>query len=378
MTAGTFLTLLSCGRRSPFPLGWEGILGSCKGVDERSVVDVFLENVRSLGPMLAGSWLLTVASVLLRPQRYANSFLLMFSLLVTMVFVGGCLGDDAGRFLLVCFLLVMLALLVVPGLLIANGITVLRRESFSIAHCLSLALGLFVGLGEVAAVVYVLGLAQSMHAEAMAPWAMIVSLTVFYFSMLVLSFVLYTVFMQVVPHRMDFDYVIIHGCGLIGGERLTKLLSNRVDKAIEVYRSCASKPIIIPSGGQGSDELLSEAEAMRRYLVDHGIPEEHIILEDRSTTTSENLAFSKEIIEAREGRRRTALVSSNYHVYRCLRIARRVGLRCTGIGAKVALYYWPSALIREFVAVFLTRGFLVWALLGYAFFITPFAYLVFG
>ena len=93
---------------------------------------------------------------------------------------------------------------------------------------------------------------------------------------------------------------------------------------------------------------------MRRYLVEHGIPDGRIILEDRSTTTEENVRFSKEIVDARGGGK-VALVSSNYHVYRCLRIAREEGLRCTGIGAHVALYFWPSALIREFVAIFVTH-----------------------
>jgi len=173
---------------------------------------------------------------------------------------------------------------------------------------------------------------------------------------------------------MRFNYVIIHGCGLAGGERMTKLLSNRVDKAIQIYRRCRNKPVIIPSGGQGKDEKISEAEAMKSYLLEHGIPEEHILPEDHSTTTKENLINCKEIIEAREGKKRTALISSNYHIYRCLRYAKEVGLKATGIGAPVAFYFWPSALIREFIAVFLTKRFLIWALLGYLVFISPLLY----
>ena len=58
-------------------------------------------------------------------------------------------------------------------------------------------------------------------------------------------------------------------------------------------------------------------------------------------------------------------------IYRCLLLARSLKLRCTGIGAKVAPYYWPSAIIREFIAVFLTRRFLIWSLIGYLVFISP-------
>ena len=324
------------------------------------------------GAAFAMIWLVTILCALLRPQRYFNSLLLMAALLTTMLFLAGFFGEDGMPwFLLACYLLVMLALFLVPVLLIANGVQMLRRESLSPAHVLSLALGIFVGLGELAAVAFVLGSYGSFGPEGASPWLLLISFTVFYFSFLVLSFVVYTVLLQIMPHRMDFDYVIIHGCGLAEGERMTKLLSDRVDKAIQIYRKCRVKPTLIPSGGQGADEKRSEARAMQDYLLEQGIPEEKILLEDESATTRENILNSKALIDRRGGRKKTALVSSNYHVYRCLRIARELGLKCTGIGAKVAFYYWPSALIREFLAIFLTRRFLLWAGLGYVLFISP-------
>lgn len=218
-----------------------------------------LETIQTMGPFLACVWALTIGSGLMWPQRFRNSFLLLFALMATMIFVAGCLGESGPTFMLVCFLLVMLALLLVPHLLVVNGEQVLRRESFLLAHCLSLALGLFVGVGEVATIVYVLGLDGEVAYGAAGPWVMLLGVTVFYFSSLVLAFVVYTIFIQVLPHRMNFDYVVIHGCGLLGGERLTKLLSNRVDKAIQIYERCKVKPVIIPSGGQGADEKISEA-----------------------------------------------------------------------------------------------------------------------
>ena len=337
-----------------------------------------IENIENFGPVFVFIWILTVACVLWRPQRYFNSFLLMAAILVTMLFVSGFFPPDAaGWFLLACFLLVMLALFLVPVLLIANGVQMIRRESLSLPHILSLVLGVFVGIGEIATIVFVLGLSESIPLQGAHFWVMLVAATVFYFSFLVLSFVVYTVFIQIMPHRMNFDCVIIHGCGLAEGERLTRLLSDRVDKAIEIYRKCAVKPVIIPSGGQGPDEKCSEAQAMKDYLVRHGVPEEHIAPEDRSATTRENLLNSKQIVDAMGGRKKTALVSSNYHIYRCLRLARSIGLKCTGIGSRTAFYYWPSALIREFIAVFLTRSFLIWSILGYLLFISPILYGIF-
>ena len=324
------------------------------------MITEILENLRNLGPFFSVIWIVTILCAVLRPQRYSNSFLL------------------TGIFLLVCFLLVMLALLLVPVLLILNGIQMIRRESLRPANILSLALGIAVGVGEIAAAVYILDLSDLIRAGGANHWVLLVFFTVFYFSFLVLSFVVYSVFIQIMPHRMNFDYVVIHGCGLADGERLTKLLSNRVDKAIAIYQKCRVKPMIIPSGGRGDDEKLSEARAMTNYLMEHGIPGEHILMEDRSATTRENLLNSKAIIEARDGRKRTALVSSNYHIYRCLLLARSVGLKCTGIGADVALYYWPSALIREFIAVAVSKRFLVWAVIGYLLFISPILYGLFA
>ena len=335
-------------------------------------MNAILENLRTIGPIFAAIWAVTVAFTVLRPQRYLNSILLMIALMVTMIFVSGFFSSEArATFLLVCFLIVMLFLFMVPILLIVNGIQMIRRESLCLAHILSLALGIIVGIGEIATVVYVFHVSEFISIGKADRWMLFISFTVFYFSFLMLSFVVYTVFMQIMPHRMNFNYVVIHGCGLAGGERLTKLLSNRVDKAVDIYRKCKIKPIIIPSGGQGSDEKLSEAEAMKKYLLSHGIPEEDIIPEDSSATTRENLTNSKAIIDAGTGGKKTALVSSNYHIYRCLRLAREVGLKCTGIGADVALYFWPSALIREFIAIFVTRKFMIWALIGYLVFISP-------
>ena len=180
---------------------------------------------------------------------------------------------------------------------------------------------------------------------------MMVSTTVIYGSMSFLIFMIYTLFLQIIPRKKDFDYVIIHGAGLLDGQRVSKLLRDRLDKAIEVYRKDPTPPKLIPSGGQGSDETISEAEAMKSYLLEQGIPENDIILEDASKTTYENLLNSKKIMDIIEGRKYTALVTSNYHVYRALRYCRKIGLVCTGIGSHVAFYYWPSALIREFIAI---------------------------
>lgn len=323
-----------------------------------------IENIRALLPGFLICWGVFLLSVWRRPQHFRNSVLLMAALGMTMLFVSGLFGRYQPTALLCMALFCGAALLIVPGMLITNGITMLRREGRSFGNLLSLFLGALIGAGELTCVYAAFGIGSLPY--EIYRWLLLFSGTVIYFSLWILSFVLYMLSIRWIPRRKRFDYVIIHGCGLIAGERVSKLLSNRLDKAIEIYQKSSAKPILIPSGGKGTDEKLSEAEAMTQYLLTHGVPAEHILPEASSTTTMENLRCSKELIERRGTGRRVALVSSNYHVYRCLLYASRLGLRCTGVGADVAWYYWPSAALREFAAVFTKRPHIFWILAGYA------------
>jgi uncharacterized SAM-binding protein YcdF (DUF218 family) len=265
--------------------------------------------------------------------------------------------------------------MIVPFFLIHNGIVMIRNEGRCAAHLLSLALGIAILVGEILTAYNVVIYSMEYGLEAHGVYyhstaylvTTLIAVTVIYGSVSFLIFMIYSVFLMIIPRSKDFDYVIIHGAGLIDGDKVSRLLKERLDKAILVYRKDPSPTKLIPSGGKGSDEKLSEAEAMKKYLLEQGIPESDIIMEDQSATTLENLRFSKNIIESREGRKYTALVTSNYHVYRALRYCRKVGLKCKGIGSHVAFYYWPSALIREFIAVHSEKKHAVLFALGWAF-----------
>jgi len=204
-----------------------------------------------------------------------------------------------------------------------------------------------------------------------SPVIVIIIISMFYASASLVMFVLYCLFLMIVPRKSDFDYVIIHGAGLIDGEIVSKLLSDRIDKAIDVYNKDPSPTILVPSGGQGPDEKVSEAEAMSVYMKEHGVPEKDILPEDQSGTTYENLKNSKALIERHSGRKYTALVTSNYHVYRALRYCRQMGFKCTGIGSHVALYYWPSAVIREYLAIHAEKKHLFYFIAGWLLCILP-------
>ncbi|MBR2802603.1 MAG: YdcF family protein [Erysipelotrichaceae bacterium] len=327
-------------------------------------MDILNELPFTFWPLLI-SWLLVFLFAFLRPQRLLNTFLLLFALLISVITITARFGQDAPEVLFLTLLLVAVGLLSAPALLVMNGLTMMKKESRSLPNLLSLFLGIFVGAGELAVLLTVIlgfsGAIEIRHVYLL----LFVGASVFYFSFLILIFVLYMLFMQILPHRHNFNYIIIHGCGLLQGERVSPLLAGRIEKAIDIYDKGGQKAKLMPSGGQGEGEKISEAEAMRRYLLKRGIPDEDILIEDQSFTTEENLRNCKALIDQREGKKKTALVTSNYHVYRCILLAEELKMKCTGIGAPVAAYYWPSAVIREFAAVFSRRRYLAITALGY-------------
>ena len=153
----------------------------------------------------------------------------------------------------------------------------------------------------------------------------------------------------------DKDFLIILGCGIRKDGTPTPLLRGRCDIALDFYRNQKEKTgkelIFVTSGGQGPDEVTSESASMRQYLIEQGIPEDQIIEENQSTSTFENMKFSKEKIWAVNPEGKIAFATTNYHVFRGGLCARRVKMRAVGMGAKTKWYFWPNAAVREFVGL---------------------------
>ncbi|MBQ1507878.1 MAG: YdcF family protein [Erysipelotrichaceae bacterium] len=153
----------------------------------------------------------------------------------------------------------------------------------------------------------------------------------------------------------DKDFMIVLGCGLRKDGTPTPLLRGRIERAMEFAekqeRLTGKKLTFVTSGGQGPDEAVSESASMKRYLLEHGIPEDRILEEDRSTSTMENMRFSKEKIIAADPQGKVAFSTTNYHVFRSGLFARRVKMKAVGIGAKTKWYFWPNAAVREFVGL---------------------------
>ena len=144
------------------------------------------------------------------------------------------------------------------------------------------------------------------------------------------------------------DCMIVLGGGLDRntGEPLSTL-AYRLDRAIELFGE-GYAPVIIVSGGQGADEVISEAEAMRNYLIQRGIPESVIMMEAQSTTTRENMAYSKAIMDE-NGYESALIVTSDYHLWRAMQLADRAGISgsCAGVRNSSNIFFTVKNLARE-------------------------------
>lgn len=147
------------------------------------------------------------------------------------------------------------------------------------------------------------------------------------------------------------DYVLVLGAG-IRGEEVPPLLGKRLEQA-RIYLAAHPDCKVILSGGQGAGETISEAEAMKRYLVKHGIDEPRIIKEDKATSTFENLKNTRTILIKREPdlNCRLIIVSNDFHIFRAKMLARRLGLNAEGLPCRTALIDIPHGYIREYLAV---------------------------
>lgn len=144
------------------------------------------------------------------------------------------------------------------------------------------------------------------------------------------------------------DYIIVLGAQ-VRGTRVSRTLKSRLDTAAAYLKDNAGTVAIV-SGGRGSGEEITEARAMKDYLLGQGIDGTRIIEEDKSTNTSENILFSKRYIEGQN--KRIIIVTSSFHVYRGTAIAKKqdIGI-IEGLGAPSDDILMISYYVREALAV---------------------------
>ncbi|HWV23096.1 MAG TPA: YdcF family protein [Thermomicrobiales bacterium] len=259
-------------------------------------------------------------------------------------------NEAAAWFLLGVLAVVLLAIIALALFLVYTGIVMLRREARRLPNLLALILGVSL-LGYVA-----IGfLAIAFNSETLFLWVLFSVPPLGYLGFVFASFVLYAWVYGAWIRRFGgpVTSIIVLGAGL-AGDRVTPLLASRLALGKIIYersQTTENPPAIIVSGGQGSDERISEADAMSIWLVDAGVPKPAILREDRSTTTEENLRYSREVQEEHDLTGSTAVVTNNFHAFRAATLMARLGMPGYAVGSATARYYWPTATIREFVAI---------------------------
>ena len=242
-----------------------------------------------------------------------------------------------------------------------SNAALLRHERFRGRNVLGIGVGLMLVAGEVLGFWFGSRDLSGSYQELLAYKTVqnvYASIFVYFECMLLGSIVCGLRAAKHVPPR-DRDYILILGCRFRKDGTLTPLLQGRVDRAIafreQQLKETGKEAILIPSGGQGPDEVMAEAEAMRRYLLSKGVPESAVLPENRSKNTFENMTFSKDIIEGRDPSAKVAYVTTNYHVFRSGVWAQLANLPAEGLGSKTKWWYWPNAFMRECVGLMANR-----------------------
>jgi len=240
---------------------------------------------------------------------------------------------------------------------IITNIVLIKKEGFAPRHLLGIIIAVLALIGLLGSqTIYLYTYKLLVGKDQMVVKKLIdivVNVTLTYFYTLIIASLYCNLRAAKHVPKYDKDFVIILGCRIRKDGFLTPLLKGRVDKAIEFannqYEKTKKKIIYVPSGGKGTDESIAEAKAIENYLLEKGIEKDRIIVEDKSTSTEENMKFSKEKIFKVKKDPNITVATTNYHVFRSLVIANNYGLKCEGIGSKTIWYYYTNALIREFV-----------------------------
>ncbi|MFJ6698883.1 YdcF family protein [Streptomyces sp. NPDC091272] len=303
----------------------------------------------------AGIFLLALGVSMLRDRRrLRNGVYLVLALFAAslglLLWAGQTHPRLAGALAVALLVLAVLSALTLAVFLIRNGLTMVRKEGRSPANLLSLLAGLgIMGLSAMLVTTLVTG------SRALGTVTVVAVLVVGYVSFLFSCFLLYSLLYGWFRPRGRLDFVVVLGSGLVR-DKVPPLLASRLSKGRAVYEAqvaAGGDPTMVTSGGQGPDEDRPEAQAMAEFLIEAGVPQDRILQESKSGTTEENLAFSGALMREVDPGYRCVVVTNNYHAFRAAVTARRTGINGQVIGSPTARYFWPSAVIREFVAVFM-------------------------
>lgn len=242
-----------------------------------------------------------------------------------------------------------------------SNLHLIRKEGKSFKNLLGLFLGIFLCLSTLLPD-YVYELLQKSRTinvfdlDSIGPYLYnfveaIVYLVITYLECILIGTIIISLKSALRKIKYNKDYIIILGCQIRKDGTLTPLLKGRVDRAIRFRNEQLNKTgkdlVFITSGGKGTDEIISEAEAMKNYLLEKGIDEKNILMDVKSKNTYENIKFSYKLIKDKDAN--ICFSTTNYHVFRVGLIATKQNLKLEGIGSNTKPYFWINAFIREFI-----------------------------
>ena len=143
--------------------------------------------------------------------------------------------------------------------------------------------------------------------------------------------------------------LLVLGCH-VRGTQPSLMLSERLRAALK-YMNEHEDSVAVLSGGRGSDEDISESQCMFNYLTSNGISPERLYMEDRSTSTIENLDYSYKVIKENGMNETIAIVTNEFHICRASMIAKKLGLVTYAIPAHTHWWFYPTYLVREWFGV---------------------------
>lgn len=147
------------------------------------------------------------------------------------------------------------------------------------------------------------------------------------------------------------DAVVVLGCKVGTTGNPSMMLEYRIEKAYQ-YLSDNTEAICVASGGQGANEALSEALVIKNHLVEKGIDQSRILLEDRSTNTYQNLEFSLNVLaENNIQAENIAVVTDGFHQLRASLMAKDIGVNAYAVSADTRFWLVPTYWVREWLAL---------------------------
>lgn len=180
-------------------------------------------------------------------------------------------------------------------------------------------------------------------------------IVIIFLSMLIILGIIFAMIFSILMLRAMNNYpkqpnvLVVLGCK-VKGTQPSQMLQRRLDVT---YKYLLGNPevVCIVTGGQGADEKIPEAQAMKDYLLRKGIKENRIFVEDKSTSTYENFEFSKDIIEVNNLGNNITIVTDGFHQYRASIIAKKLGFSSKSLPVDTKTYLMPTYWVREWFGI---------------------------